>query len=172
MRDTPLRRYPPFVIRALAVAALLLLVACGTTAPSRTPEGSGRETRAFAFRLGPGADLRKELEAFAASRGLQAAYVATCVGSVRVASIRFADQKDATVLTGPFEIVSLTGTLSPDGPHLHVSVSDSTGRTIGGHLSEGTLVYTTAEVVVVELAGARFSRAIDPATTFKELVVE
>jgi predicted DNA-binding protein with PD1-like motif len=91
---------------------------------------------------------------------------------VRQAAIRFAGQKDATILTGPFEIVSLTGTFSADGPHLHISISDASGRTHGGHLAEGTLVYTTAEVVVGELAGARFSRRIDPATTYKELVIE
>ncbi len=42
----------------------------------------------------------------------------------------------------------------------------------GGHLAEGSLVYTTAEVVIVELVGARFRREIDPATSYKELVVE
>jgi predicted DNA-binding protein with PD1-like motif len=33
-------------------------------------------------------------------------------------------------------------------------------------------VYTTAEVVVGQLAGARFRRRIDRATTYKELVIE
>jgi predicted DNA-binding protein with PD1-like motif len=127
---------------------------------------------AFALRLKPGDDLRRTLEGFAASRQLRAAYVATCAGSLKVAAIRFADQKDATTLTGPFEIVSVTGTFSTDGPHLHISVSDAGGRTFGGHLAEGSLVYTTAEVVIVELVGASFRREIDPTTTYKELVVE
>lgn len=145
-----------------AIAALLLLGACTTTT---------NQTRGFALRLKPGDDLRRSLEAFTAQHHLRAAYVATCAGSLKVAAIRFADQKDTTILTGPFEIVSLTGTLSPDGSHLHISVSDSTGRTFGGHLAEGSLVYTTAEVVIGELADARFTRELDPATTFKELVV-
>jgi predicted DNA-binding protein with PD1-like motif len=33
-------------------------------------------------------------------------------------------------------------------------------------------VYTTAEVVIVELGGARFHREVDPVTTYKELVVD
>lgn len=151
--------------RGFAIAILLLLSAC--TSATHQPE-----TRAFALRLKPGDDLRRTLEEFAARRQLRAAYVATCAGSLKVAAIRFADQKEATTLTGPFEIVSVTGTLSPDGPHLHISVSDTAGRTIGGHLAEGSLVYTTAEVVIVELTGARFRREVDPVTTYKELVVE
>lgn len=128
-------------------------------------------TRGFALRLRPGDDLRRTLEEFAARRGLRAAYVATCAGSVKVAAIRFADQKEATTLPGPFEIVSLSGTFSPDGPHLHISIADGSGRTYGGHLAEGTLVYTTAEVVIVQLVGARFSRENDVTTSYKELVV-
>ena len=46
------------------------------------------------------------------------------------------------------------------------------GRTIGGHLGAGSIVYTTAEIVVADLKGARFRRELDPATTFKELVIE
>jgi predicted DNA-binding protein with PD1-like motif len=160
----------------LAIVALLVLSACSTTTDRpATPCAStqrGCETRGFAIRLKPGDDLRRTLEEFAAHRQLRAAYVATCAGSLKVAAIRFADQKDATILTGPFEIVSVTGTLSPDGPHLHISVSDATGRTFGGHLAEGTLVYTTAEVVIVELIGARYRREVDPDTSYKELVVE
>lgn len=160
----------------LTIAALLVLGACKTaTIQPGTPCAATRkgcETRGYALRLNPGDDVRRRLEEFAAQRKLHAAYIATCAGSVRQAAIRFADQKEATLLTGPFEIVSLTGTLSADGPHLHISVSDASGRTYGGHLAEGTLVYTTAEVVVGELVGARFSRGLDPATTYKELVIE
>jgi predicted DNA-binding protein with PD1-like motif len=89
-----------------------------------------------------------------------------------VVAIRFADQKSTTILTGPFEIVSLSGTLSPDGSHLHISVADGTGRTVGGHLGVGSTVYTTAEIVVGDLRGARFRREIDATTTYKELVID
>lgn len=179
-RDVPIasvpRLYSAAVKTALTVVALLILARCSTTTnhPATPCAASQRgcETRAFAIRLKPGDDLRRSLEELAAHRHLQAAYVATCAGSLRVAAIRFANQKDATLLTGPFEIVSLTGTLSTDGSHLHISIADATGRTFGGHLAEGALVYTTAEVVVGELVGARFHRRIDPATTYKELVIE
>jgi predicted DNA-binding protein with PD1-like motif len=144
---------------------LLLVLGCAT-------HGKTGDVRAFAVRLHPGDDLRAKLEELVSLRGLHGAYVATCAGSLRVAAIRFADRKETTTLDGPFEIVSLTGTLSPDGPHLHIAISDTTGHTIGGHLAAGSIVYTTAEVVIAEIAGTRFRREVDPGTTFKELVIE
>ena len=124
-----------------------------------------------ALRLRPGDDLRLALQKFARERGLAAGCIATCVGSVRRAMLRYADQPEAVLVEGPLEIVSLVGTLSPDGAHLHVSVSDGAGRTVGGHLAPGTIVHTTAEIVVLELEDLRFAREADPATGYKELVI-
>jgi uncharacterized protein len=143
-----------------ALLALLIIGGCATAT-----------TSTYAVRLKPGDDLRRKLEEFVALHKLRAAYVATCAGSVQVAQIRFADQKDTTRLTGPFEIVSLTGTFSVDGSHLHISLSDASGRTVGGHLAEGTIVYTTAETVIGEIQGAQFRREVDPATSYKELAI-
>lgn len=39
-----------------------------------------------------------------------------------------------TYFDGPYEIVSLVGTIAVNGPHIHISLSDGTGTTIGGHL--------------------------------------
>ena len=75
-------------------------------------------------------------------------------------------------MEGHFEIVSLTGTLGPDGMHIHLSVSDEKGVTTGGHLLEGCLVYTTVELVVGDAVGLIFHREIDPRTTFPELSVQ
>ena len=56
------------------------------------------------------------------------------------------------------------------GHHIHISVSDRAGTTTGGHLIEGT-VYTTAEMVVTELAGLTFGRETDDTYGFKELAI-
>jgi predicted DNA-binding protein with PD1-like motif len=157
------------------LVVLISFAGCATRPISHVPCAAGEngcEVRGFALRLEPGDDLRLKLMEFATRHNLHAAYVITCVGSLKAVALRFADQKGATVLEGPFEIVSLVGTLSPDGPHLHVSVSDATGRTFGGHLAEGSIVYTTAEVVIGELPGARFTRQTDPVTTYKELKIQ
>ena len=60
--------------------------------------------------------------------------------------------------TGHFEIVGLTGTLSKNGSHMHISISDSTGKTIGGHLLKGCIVYTTAEIILQSTTELNFKR--------------
>ena len=82
------------------------------------------------------------VEAFVRAHNIGAGFILTAVGSLRNATIRLADQKDATTFVGKFEIVSLVGTMGQDGVHLHISFADSTGKTIGGHLLEGCMSST------------------------------
>jgi predicted DNA-binding protein with PD1-like motif len=129
--------------------------------------------RAHVLRLRPGDDLRDALLAYVAQHHLGAAAVLTCVGSLTVAALRLANQENSTEYRGHFEIVSLVGTLSATGgSHLHLSVSDSTGRTLGGHLLAGCRVYTTAEIVLGALPELEFTRKTDPTFGYKELVVK
>lgn len=133
--------------------------------------GESEGMRVYALRLRPGQDLRQELEKFTKERGIKAGFVITAVGSLQKASLRLADKSDATGFEGKFEIVSLVGTLTQDGVHLHASISDGTGRTVGGHLVEGCLVYTTAEIVIGEATGIEFRRETDTSTGYKELTI-
>ena len=125
----------------------------------------------YALRLRPGQDLKQELVKFTKEKNIQAGFIITCVGSLKKASIRLADQPDATTYDGKFEIVSLVGTMEVDGVHLHLSISDSTGKTIGGHLMDGCLIYTTAEIIIGDAQGLQFSRETNPETTYRELVI-
>jgi predicted DNA-binding protein with PD1-like motif len=69
-----------------------------------------------------------------------------------------------------FEVVSLVGTFSRGGEcHLHISLADENGSTIGGHLMEG-VVFTTLEVVLGSIDGVSFTREMDFETGYKELV--
>jgi uncharacterized protein len=122
-----------------------------------------------AIRLQPGDDLRAQLTGYVQSHGLGAAAIVSAVGSLQEASLRMADESGPTKLAGKYEIVSLSGTISPDGPHLHIAISDHEGRTIGGHVLDGCIVYTTAEVVIAELTDLRFSREGDARTGYHEL---
>ena len=122
------------------------------------------------LRLQPGDDVRGlVVAAFAAlaADGAQAACVISCVGSLRAAVLRYADQPQRTVLTGT---LALSGTLSADGPHLHGSVADALGRVSGGHVMPGCVVRTTAEIVLAVLPGWAFTWVPDAATGFLELV--
>ena len=74
----------------------------------------------------------------------------------------------ATAIHGEMEILSLSSTLSPDGVHLHIAIADSSGAVIGGHLCAGSLVRTTAELVIGLLPDWRFNRVLDPAARSTE----
>ncbi|MGC4053583.1 MAG: DUF296 domain-containing protein [Paludibaculum sp.] len=86
--------------------------------------------------------------------------------------MRYADRPGATVREGRFEIVSLVGTVDAGSMHVHLSVSDGRGRTVGGHLMEGCRIYTTAEIAIGELPGLRFTREKDEASGYDELKVQ
>ena len=127
--------------------------------------------RATAFRLRPGADLKSELLRLVNEHQWRAATVLTAVGSLSVVSLRFANQPNATKFDGKHEIVSLIGTLSQDGIHLHMSVADSKGQMFGGHVMDGSLINTTAEIVIGELSELDFKREHCPESGYRELVV-
>lgn len=124
-----------------------------------------------AIRLTPGQDLKLALSAYAVEHAIAAAWIITCVGSLTEYHLRFANQQQGTVKTGFFEILSLSGTLSIHGSHLHTAVADSEGRVTGGHLLEGCRIYTTAEIVIGESSELVFRREDDVVTGWKELVI-
>lgn len=127
--------------------------------------------KTIAIRLKPGADLRRELRGICEERRIDAACVLACVGSLSKAAVRFADAPQAELLDGPYEIVSMEGTVSRHGCHFHVALSDAGGRVVGGHLKDGSRVHTTAEIVIGVLEEHVFERAPDAATGYDELVV-
>jgi predicted DNA-binding protein with PD1-like motif len=124
------------------------------------------------LRLQPGADLRRALEGWMGEQKEKAGCVISAVGSLSVAQLRMAGATEATVILGEMEIISLAGTLSADGAHLHIAMADSRGAVIGGHLCAGSLVRTTAELVVGLLPAWQFSRELDPATGYAELAIK
>jgi hypothetical protein len=125
----------------------------------------------FAFRLAPHQDLKKGLINFVEKNKLKAGFILTCVGSLEQVSIRFANQENGVTLTGHFEIVSLTGTFSDTYTHFHIAVAGVDGNAIGGHLLEGSRVYTTAELVLGEMTEVEFNRITDTTYGYKELNV-
>ena len=127
--------------------------------------------RIFVLRLKPGQDLREELEKLTKAANIRAGFILTAVGSLQKASLRLAGQTDTSTFTQKFEIVSLTGTLSTDGVHLHVALSDAEGKTTGGHLVAGSIIYTTAEIVIGEARDLIFTRETDERTGYKELKI-
>ena len=127
----------------------------------------------YAFRLEYGADLKPSIENYCKENEIGSACVLCCVGCVTEARLRLADGETVKVFKAPYEIVSLTGTVSEEGSHLHISLADNEGNCIGGHLMEGTYINTTAEIVICSLADRyRFTRPFDPKTGYDELYIE
>lgn len=123
------------------------------------------------LRLSPGQDLKKEIANFCQVHHLQAATLLSGVGSLQEANLRLAGSDKFFVKKEKFEVVSLTGTCSQHGIHLHMSIANSDGAVIGGHLMDGNLIYTTAELVFLEQSEVVFTREHDLATGFKELAI-
>ncbi|MDD2376498.1 MAG: DNA-binding protein [Clostridia bacterium] len=124
-----------------------------------------------AFRLVKGDDLKKSLEKYTEDNDIRAGVIISCVGCLYEAIIRDASGVNCVTLKEKLEIVSITGTLSIDGSHIHISVSDEELKTYGGHLKDGCLVNTTAEIVILELDSYVFERQMDEKTGYKELCI-
>lgn len=123
------------------------------------------------LRLEPGQDLKTELTKFCKAHNIHAGFILSGIGSLKTLKLRLANSKTYLEKAEFFEILSLQGSLSLDGAHVHMAVSDSQGHCWGGHLTDGCEIYTTAEILVQELEGYKFERAHDERTGFKELKV-
>jgi predicted DNA-binding protein with PD1-like motif len=127
--------------------------------------------RSLPLRLSPGDDLRASVEAALIASGYSAGFVLQGIGSLKVAQLRYAGVPQSTELRGDLEILTLAGSISPDGAHLHMSVSDAQGRVLGGHVSPGCIVRTTAELLLALLPGQQFTREHDLRTGYPELKI-
>ena len=67
------------------------------------------------LRLNPGDDLRRALDAALALQGCAAAFVVAGIGSLSAARMRYAGVEKPGAIAGDLEILTLSGTLSPDG---------------------------------------------------------
>ncbi len=128
--------------------------------------------RSHLFRLQPEQDLKQEISKYCKINNLQAASVSSVCGSLKRAKLRLADGVTSQNFEGPFDIVSMMGTVGIQGLHLHIALADSRGHVVGGHLMEGCPIYTTAEIVLAEHLDLSFDRIHDDATGYKELVIK
>lgn len=123
----------------------------------------------LAARLKNGADLKRGIEELAADGQFNGAVVLSAVGSLKKLKIRLAKAKTYLVIEDDLEIVSLAGTVTQDGVHLHIVASDDKGNCFGGHLCEGSLVNTTCELVLGILEEYQTKREFDEETGYKEI---
>lgn len=113
--------------------------------------------------------LESAFVGLANTHNITAACIVSAVGGLSHAVLRHADKPGGSEISGPLDLLMLSGTLSPDGAHLHGSVADSQGQVRGGHVLPGCIVRTSAEVVIALLPGWEFRRELDEATGVREL---
>ena len=131
--------------------------------------------KVYTFRLTPGSDLKIEIERFVKAHNIQAGFIITCVAGLQQATMRMAgavpEKQDIRTYKDDYELTSLVGTVSVNGVHLHMSISDKEGKGFGGHLKEGTIIHPTAEIVIGEDESTVYTRELDEETGFPELKV-
>lgn len=142
-------------------------------------------------RIGPGVELLAGLTELIEREGLRYAVIlggAASLSQVRLRNVRLAPEtwpiqdthRVFTDLPGPLELLSISGNLSrrsDDSIHLHAHVVVSTGgpqpgQAYGGHLVEGAVVLSTAEIAVAEVTGMAMARRMDEGTRTLELFPE
>jgi len=130
------------------------------------------------IRLMPGDDLKVELLKFTKEQHITSGSIVTAVGSVESIKIRLASASARSDPVGKYEIVSLVGTMEYNDNedaaygHFHISIADINGKVIGGHLMDGCSVYTTVEVVIMQIPNVQNTRVLDATSGYKELKVE
>ena len=125
----------------------------------------------YTFRLARGQDLFDSIDAFVMQQQIEAGCVLSGVGSLTHVVLRLANREVYNEYAGYFEVVSITGTVSIHGSHLHIAVSDENGVTIGGHLVSGCKIYTTAEIVIAAFPDLVYKREFAEDSGYDELTV-
>jgi predicted DNA-binding protein with PD1-like motif/glutaredoxin len=115
--------------------------------------------RTLRLHLNPGSDLRQTLQQLAQAEQAPG-FVLGVVGNLSQAAFQCPGQGEPTVLSGELEIITLNGTLAPEGVHLHLSVSDGACQVWGGHLEPGSRVLGGADLLVGLL-----DRGVEPLPT-------
>lgn len=121
-------------------------------------------------KLSFGGDLLEELTKIATEHGIRLGRI-EAIGAVQKARIGFYNQNKRKyqfhLFSQPMEIVKLAGNISlKDGKpfvHAHITLADKAGKSYGGHLAEGTIVFA-CEFVLEAFEGPEFSRCLDEET--------
>lgn len=128
-------------------------------------------------RFSHGDDLLASLQQYIKEENITSAWV-NILGAVATFSFLYFDQEMKQYVPHHtdehLEILNATGNIAlKEGkpfPHIHITCSDRSGTTIGGHLDHGTTIFM-AEAIFWILDGAPLRREEDPSTNLWPLVL-
>lgn len=123
------------------------------------------------LRLNPDEDLKKKIASICEKNKIMAGAVVSVVGSLKNLNIRLANSNAFLKREEKMEVLSLQGSVSVSGVHLHISVADSKGNVMGGHLMDENIIFTTLEMVILIFEDLIFDRKIDNQTGYNELII-
>lgn len=127
----------------------------------------------YLLRLTPHTDLKIAILEYCELNQIETGSIIAAVGSLSKAVLRTADGHSVIEKIGPFELTSLSGTISHGSAHLHFSLVDAQMNWIGGHVMEGCLIHTTMELTILDLSDEfDTDRLFDPETGYDELVIK
>lgn len=140
---------------------------------SQTPqvyEIASGATRLHVTRIPKGSDLLLFIQDFVRAQDIRSGWLSG-IGAVDRAVVGYYDQKERSyqtlILDAPMEVLNLTGNVSlVDGQpmvHAHVTLSDSQGRALGGHLKDSTMVFAF-ELCITEFLRELIERVPEPET--------
>ena len=121
-------------------------------------------------KLSYGSDLLEELTNVSTEHDIKLGRI-LAIGAVQKARISFYNQETRIyqfrTLDHPLEITNLIGNISlKDGNpfvHAHITLSDESGKSYGGHLASGTVVFA-CEFFLEAFDGPSFNRYFDEET--------
>ena len=113
----------------------------------------------YLLRMDPGEEILEQVKKLALAEDIRLATV-QALGAVREFTVgvfaTVSKTYHANEFSGPYEIVSLTGTIdSMNGEfysHLHMSAGDSQGHVVGGHLNRA-VISATCEMIITLIDG-------------------
>ena len=101
--------------------------------------------RCICTRLHGGDDIMLSIKDLCKTEHIRAGVILSGVGCVLRTRLRDAGGVNIREIAEHMEIVSMTGTVSENRCHIHISLSKEDLSTIGGHMTEGCicLLYTS-----------------------------
>jgi len=126
--------------------------------------------RLWIGRLRYGVDLLEEVTGLCKKENIRSGWL-TGLGAVQKAHIGYYNQESREyqyfAIDQPLEITNLTGNISirDNSPmvHVHITLADATGKSYGGHLAPGTIVFA-CELKIEILNGLVLERKYDEKT--------
>jgi len=143
----------------VALFALCLVLPCA----GAEIFGGAQISEVYRIRLDRGDLLLETIQDAIRRYGIADGAVLSAAGSLqectfhRVKSLAETPQDEFTTAKEPMEILNVNGLIAAGEPHLHLTLSGSSGA-FGGHLEKGCRVLYRAELVLAKFAGPPLAR--------------